>query len=215
MFTGLVEDTGVVVELEPGGMMRLVVESPVAGTARVGDSVSVDGVCLTVNETDEERAAFYAMPETLRRTALGRLEAGSVVNLERALGAFSRFGGHIVQGHVDGVGEVLSVAPDGGAGGAEIWEFSAPENVLRYTIEKGSICVSGISLTVVAVRRASFTVSILPQTRESTILKSLAPGAPVNLEADVVAKYVERLTEPHLNRLRKFNDPERSVENAV
>src|SRR5215210_4113588 len=120
----------------------------VLGGTRAGESVSVNGVCLTVSEMDEGTLTFYAMPETLRRTALGDLAEGSPVNLERAMSPERRFGGHIVQGHVDGVGEVVDVRPEGDAA---IWEFGAPEGVLRYTVEKGSVCVDGISLTVVSV----------------------------------------------------------------
>ncbi|HEX7170551.1 MAG TPA: riboflavin synthase, partial [Rubrobacter sp.] len=130
-----------------------------------------------------------------RRTALGTLREGSAVNLERAMASGDRFGGHIVQGHVDGVGEVLGVRPEGEA---EIWEFAAPEAVLRYCVQKGSICVDGISLTVVSVGEGSFTVSILPQTRANTNLGGLVEGSRVNLEADVIGKYVERLLEPRV-----------------
>ena len=209
MFTGLVEVTGKVTGLEPGGMSRLTVSAgDVVREAQVGDSVSVNGVCLTVNETGDEDLVFYAMPETLRRTALGGLAEGSLVNLERAMSVESRFGGHIVQGHVDGVGKVLDVRNEGGA---EIWEFEAPDSVLRYTVEKGSICVDGISLTVVMVGESSLTVSILPQTRAATNLQSLGIGDRVNLEADVIGKYVERLLGPRLAS-KNF---ERSVEDAV
>ena len=155
----------------------------------------MNGACLTVGEADGRTLTFFAMPETLRRTALGTLREGSPVNLERAMAAGGRFGGHIVQGHVDGVGEVLGVRPEGEA---EIWEFGAPEAVLRYSVEKGSICVDGISLTVVSVGEDSFTVSILPQTRANTNLGGLGEGSRVNLEADVVGKYVERLMEPRV-----------------
>lgn len=198
-------------------MVRLVVNSgPLAVDTEVGDSISVNGVCLTVNEvdtgTDAEALVFHAMPETLRRTALGDLREGSTVNLERAMTPERRFGGHIVQGHVDGVGEVVSVTPEGPRDGAEIWEFSAPETVLRYAVEKGSVCVDGISLTLVSVGESSFTVSILPQTREATNLQSISPGGRVNLEADVIGKYVERLLMP---RLEELKISERSVEDAV
>ena len=196
MFTGLVEGTGRVVALGEGGMARIEVDAGgLSAGAEVGDSVSVNGACLTVNEIVGERLVFYAMQETLRRTALGGLEEGDAVNLERAMTPEKRFGGHIVQGHVDGVGEVLGVTPEGDA---EIWEFSAPESVLRYAVEKGSVCVDGISLTLVSVRDDSFTVSVLPQTREATNLEGLAPGDRVNLEADVIGKYVERLLGPRL-----------------
>ena len=210
MFTGLVEETGRVVSLEPGGTTRLVVAAGIAGQGtRVGDSVSVNGACLTVNEMDGKTLIFYAMPDTLRRTALGDLSEGRLVNLERAIGAGDRFGGHIVQGHVDGVGEVREIRPEGDA---EIWTFTAPVEVLRYTVEKGSVCVDGISLTVASLNKGSFAASILPQTREKTNLRELEAGDHVNLEADVIGKYVERLLEP---RLGKISILERRVEDAV
>lgn len=198
MFTGLVEGTGQVVSLEEGGMARLVLRAgSLADGTEVGDSISVNGACLTVNDREGDVLVFHAMPETLRRTALGALEEGGIVNLERAMTPSTRFGGHVVQGHVDGIGEVLSVTPEGDA---QIWEFTAPGSVLRYAVEKGSVCVDGISLTIVSVKEDSFTVSILPQTREATNLKSLSPGDRVNLEADVMAKYVERLLGPWLGK---------------
>jgi riboflavin synthase len=206
MFTGLVEEVGRVVDLEAGRIYRLAVSAGrvLAGT-HVGDSMSLNGACLTVNEVGGNTLTFLAMPETLRRTTLSDLAEGSPVNLERAMSPVARFGGHIVQGHVDGVGEVLDIRP---AGDAQIWKFEAPEGVLRYTVEKGSVCVDGISLTVVSVRDASFTVSILPQTRQKTNLGELRVGDHVNLEADVIAKYVERL-------VGQVQNLERSVEDAV
>ena len=211
MFTGLVEEVGRVSGLEGDDMASLRVRAyRVLEGTRVGDSVSVNGVCLTVNDLDAETLTFYAMPETLRRTALGALAEGDPVNLERAMGAQSRFGGHIVQGHVDGVGEVLGIHPEGDA---EVWEFKAPAEVLRYTVEKGSICVDGISLTLVPLADAAFTVSILPQTRKGTNLGELALGDPVNLEADILGKYVERLLEPRLTK--EMKNLKRSVEDAV
>lgn len=211
MFTGLVETTGRVVGLERGGMARLTVSAEgISQDARVGDSVSINGVCLTVNEVRDANLVFYAMPETLRRTALGHLSGGSIVNLERAMSLESRFGGHIVQGHVDGVGRVLDIREEGGA---EIWEFEAPDSVLRYTVEKGSVCVDGISLTVVSVEEGSFTVSILPQTRAATNLRELEAGDRVNLEADVIGKYVERLLGPRLGS--NVKNIERSFGDAV
>ena len=211
MFTGLVEEVGRVVGLEGGETFRLRASaSRVLEGTRIGDSVSVNGVCLTVSEMDGGTLTFYAMPETLRRTALGYLAEGSPVNLERAMSPAGRFGGHIVQGHVDGVGEVVGLRPEGEA---EIWAFEAPEGVIRYTVEKGSICVDGISLTVVSVLDSSFTVSILSQTRANTNLRELGAGDRVNLEADVIAKYVERLLEPRL--VGKVRNLERSVEDAV
>ena len=210
MFTGLVEEVGRVSSLAGGEMLRLRVSAGrVSEGTRAGDSVCVNGACLTVGEVDGKTLTFFAMPETLRRTALGDLAAGSPVNLERAISAGSRFGGHIVQGHVDGVGEALGVRPEGDA---EIWEFGAPEAVLRYCVEKGSICVDGISLTVVSLGEGTFTVSILPQTRANTNLGELRVGSRVNLEADVIGKYVERLLWPRLvERLSTF---ERSAGDA-
>jgi riboflavin synthase len=199
MFTGLVEEVGRVRSLraaEDAGDARLGLSAEVVlGGTRIGDSILVNGACLTVDELEDGGVVFYTMPETLRRTALGDLGEGSPVNLERAMEAGGRLGGHIVQGHVDGVGEVLGVRPEGEA---EIWEFAAPEAVLRYCVQKGSICVDGISLTVVSVGEGSFTVSILPQTRANTNLGGLVEGSWVNLEADVIGKYVERLLEPRV-----------------
>lgn len=210
MFTGLVETIGKVVELGSGKMSRLRISAEeFSDETQVGDSVSINGVCLTINEIHQGDLVFHAMPETLRRTALGALEEGSHVNLERAMGVESRFGGHIVQGHVDGVGKVLSVKREGDA---EIWEFEAPESVLRYTVEKGSVCVDGISLTVVTIGDSSLIVSILPQTRAATNLQTLEVGDPVNLEADVIGKYVERLLGSRLDNSKNF---ERSVRDAV
>jgi riboflavin synthase len=210
VFTGLVEEVGRVSSIGEGEMLRLSISAGrVSEGVRAGDSVCVNGACLTVGEVDGETLTFFAMPETLRRTALGDLAVGSPVNLERALAAGSRFGGHIVQGHVDGVGEVLGVRPEGDA---EIWEFVAPEAVLRYCVEKGSICVDGISLTIVSMGEGTLTVSILPQTRANTNLRELGAGSRVNFEADIIGKYVERLVEPRqAGRLSTF---ERSAADA-
>ena len=210
MFTGLVEEVGRVSSIGKGEMLRLSISAGrVSEGVHAGDSVCVNGACLTAGEVDGGTLTFSAMPETLRRTALGGLAVGSPVNLERALSAGSRFGGHIVQGHVDGVGEVLGVRPEGEA---EIWEFRAPEAVLRYCVQQGSICVDGISLTIVSVGEGTFTVSILPQTRANTNLALLGAGSRVNLEADMIGKYVERLLGPHLvGRLQTF---ERSAADA-
>ncbi len=184
MFTGIVREVGRVVSVDGGGdAVRLVVE---AGTeAAVGDSVAVGGVCLTVVDAAEGRLSFDAVAETLRRTALGRLRPGARVNLEPALRAGEPLGGHIVQGHVDGVGRVRSV-------GEPTW-IDAPPELLRYCVEKGSIAVDGCSLTVAALDDAGFAVALVPHTLAVTTLGALVPGDPVNLEVDVVAKYVERL----------------------
>jgi riboflavin synthase len=212
MFTGLVEGTGrVVFVVKRGGMIRLgIVAGRLAKDMKVGHSVSVNGVCLTLNEREGETLVFLAMPETLRRTSLSGLKEGGIVNLERAMTPQTRFGGHIVQGHVDSVGEVLDVRRDGGA---EVWEFAVPEAVLRYGVEKGSVCVDGISLTLVSVKESSFVVSILPQTKEMTNLRNLGPGDRVNLEADIIGKYVERLLLPRPGKNSQTS--ERRVEDAV
>ncbi len=211
MFTGLVEGTGRVVFVEKGDMVQIsIFAGRLAEDTKLGDSVSVNGVCLTVNEREDDTLIFCAMPETLRRTALGELKEGSIANLERAMTPQTRFGGHIVQGHVDGVGEVRAVRPEGGA---ELWEFTAPEAVLKYAVEKGSVCVDGISLTLVSVKESSFIVSILPQTKEATNLRTLMPGDQVNLEADIIAKYVERLLVPRSGKNSQTS--ERRVEDAV
>jgi riboflavin synthase len=193
MFTGLVECSGRVASLSGEGVSRIAVLAPdISDSVGRGESVSVNGVCLTVEEVEDESISFRLMPETMRWTALGELSVGGLVNLERAMSAEGRFGGHIVQGHVDGVGEVLLIEEEGGA---ELWEFRAPEAVLRYVVEKGSICVEGISLTVASLGEESFTVSVLPQTKEVTNLTDLRVGGRVNLEADILGKYVERLIQ--------------------
>ncbi|MBX5473562.1 MAG: riboflavin synthase [Thermoleophilia bacterium] len=192
MFTGIVRERGAVVAVHGGeDGIRLEVEAPAcAAGAAVGDSIALDGVCLTVVERDGGRLAFEAVPETLRRTALGRLEAGDEVNVEPALRAGDPLGGHVVQGHVDGVGRVRTVEPEGE--GRRVW-VDAPDAVLRYCVEKGSIALAGVSLTVAAVDADGFAVALVPHTLAATTLGALAPGDEVNLEVDVLAKYVERL----------------------
>jgi len=195
MFTGIVEELGEVVALERGGgaSARLAVRGPVvtAGAA-AGDSIAVNGVCLTVTGLSGDVFTADVMKETLDRSSLGALEPGSPVNLERAVPAGGRLGGHIVQGHVDGVGTVLSREP---GDNWEIVRFSFPPALSRYVVEKGSIAVDGVSLTVVEAAGDSFTVSLIPTTLELTTLGRKRPGDPVNLEVDVIAKYVERLLE--------------------
>ena len=190
MFTGIVVELGEVRDPAP----RLVLRAPqTAAGAAIGDSVLIDGCCLTVVSTDGDELSFDAVPETLRRTTLGRLHQGSRVNLEPALRAGDRLGGHIVQGHVDGVGTLRSAVSDADA--VEM-TFDAPTDVLRYVIEKGSISVNGVSLTVTAYDDAGFSVSVIPHTRAVTNLGALSPGDQVNLEADLFGKYVERLAAP-------------------
>jgi riboflavin synthase len=192
VFTGLIREVGDVISLAGGeGGVRLVISAPetAAGTA-LGDSVSIDGVCLTVVEVADGRLAFDAVPETLARSSLQTLESGSRVNLEPALRAGDPLGGHYVQGHVDGVGVVRSVEAEGD--GRRIW-FDAEASQLRYVVEKGSIAVQGTSLTVAAVDDAGFAVALIPHTLVATTLGTLTVGSRVNLEADVLAKYVEKL----------------------
>jgi len=192
VFTGLIREVGDVISIEGGeDGVRLVVGAPeIAATAALGDSVAIDGVCLSVVAVGDGRLAFDAVPETLTRSSLHSLEAGSRVNLEPALRTGDPLGGHYVQGHVDGVGVVRSVEPEGD--GRRIW-FDADAAQLRYVVEKGSIAVQGTSLTVAAVDDAGFAVALIPHTLEATTLGALRPGSRVNLEADVLAKYVEKL----------------------
>jgi riboflavin synthase len=191
MFTGLVREIGTVVSVRGDDTVRLELDAPeTAGASAVGDSVAIDGVCLTVVAVDDGRLAFDAVPETLARTSLGSLVEGARVNLEPALRAGDALGGHYVQGHVDGVGTVRSVEPEGK--GRRVW-FDAPEDLLRYTVEKGSIAVQGTSLTVAALDDEGFAVALIPHTLAATTLGALQAGDRVNLEVDVLAKYVERL----------------------
>lgn len=193
MFTGIVEELGEIVTCEDlGDAARLVIRGPlVSADARHGDSIAVNGVCLTVVEVMGD-GSFSAdvMAETLRRSSLGSVRTGSVVNLERAAALNSRLGGHIVQGHVDGTGEVISRTP------SQHWEvvrISVPAELSRYIVEKGSITVDGTSLTVSALGDDWFEVSLIPTTLAATTLGRAPVGATVNLEVDVIAKYVERL----------------------
>jgi riboflavin synthase len=192
MFTGLVEEQGSVVGIESlGDSVRITLRGPLTTSdASHGDSIAVNGCCLTVTDLDGDTFTADVMEESLRRTSLSDLSVGSAVNLERAVAAGARLGGHIVQGHVDGVGSLLERTP------SEHWDvlrFSLPDELARYLVEKGSITVSGVSLTVVEVTDDTFSVSLIPTTLSDTILGTLSPGDRVNLEVDIVAKYVERL----------------------
>jgi riboflavin synthase len=183
MFTGLIREVGTVESFDGG---RLTIAAPeTARDAKLGDSVAIAGVCLTVVAVDGATFAFDAVPETLARTSLSRLTAGSTVNIEPALRAGDPLGGHYVQGHVDGVGTVRSIG--------DLFWFDAPAELNRYVVEKGSIAVEGTSLTVAAVDDHGFAVALIPHTLAATTLGSLEPEDEVNLEADVLAKYVERL----------------------
>lgn len=192
MFTGIVEELGTVVDLEDqGDAVRLTVNGPlVTSDAAPGDSIAVNGCCLTVVTHADGSFTADVMRETLAKTSLGAFEPGTRVNLERAVTPTTRLGGHIVQGHVDGTGTVVSRTP------SEHWEVvevSLPADLERYLVPKGSITVDGISLTVVEVLGESFTVSLIPETLARTTLGFKQPGDVVNLEVDVVAKYVEKM----------------------
>jgi riboflavin synthase len=192
MFTGIVETTGKVTRIDRlSESVRLsIAAGRVSEDVALGDSIAVNGVCLTVVSIDAPELVFDAVYETLRRTTLGSLAVGDVVNLERAMVANGRFGGHIVQGHVDGVGRIASMRPVGNA-----WQVhvDVDSNLMRYIVEKGSICIDGISLTVADAGRSSFSVSVIPHTWENTTLSTRRAGDALNIECDIIGKYVERL----------------------
>lgn len=192
MFTGLVEEIGTVEGLtQLDDAVRIAVHAPkVTADAAPGDSIAVDGVCLTLVGNDGGVFTADVMRETLERSRLGSYAPGARVNLERALAAGQRMGGHIVQGHVDGVGEVVSRTP---SAHWEVVRFTLPGRLERYVVEKGSIAVNGTSLTVSSVGEGFFEVSLIPTTLRETTAGGLAPGDPVNLEVDIVAKYVEKM----------------------
>ena len=193
MFTGLIADLGEIVGLERSGDgVRLTVATALATELSEGDSVAVNGVCLTATGIDADAGAFAAevMNETLKLSSLAEAHPGGSVNLELPLRATDRLGGHVVQGHVDATGTIVAATPDGFSRRVEI---AAPAEILRYIVRKGSITVDGISLTVAALSDQSFTVSLIPETLERTNLGAAEVGTVVNLEVDVLAKYVERL----------------------
>ncbi len=195
MFTGLVEEKGKVIALEElGDSIRMQIEAPVVtADAQLGDSISVNGVCLTVAELGDATFIADIMQESLNRSALGELAPQSTVNLERALLPTTRLGGHIVQGHVDGTAKLISRTP---SDHWDILRFELPADLARYVVEKGSIAISGTSLTVSAIGETWFEVSLIPVTLRDTILGDLADGDLVNLEVDVLAKYVEKMVRP-------------------
>ena len=191
MFTGLVAGMGSVGGVEPDGDgVRLRVDTPLGADLSPGDSIAVNGVCLTAVDPGPDGFRADVMAETLRRSSLGPLGQGDPVNLELPLRASDRLGGHIVQGHVDGIGTVESLTDEGFA---RIVRIAAAADVLRYVVEKGSIAIDGVSLTVASVDDTGFTVSLIPETLERTTLGGASPGRVVNLEVDVLAKYVEKL----------------------
>jgi riboflavin synthase len=190
MFTGIIEEVGMAREMNPG---RLIIccKKVLEGT-KPGDSIAINGVCLTVTAMKGDSFSIDMMPETLRRSSLGRLHYGDAVNLERALLVGGRMGGHFVQGHIDDTGKVLSITPEGAA---SIVKFSVPSKLLRYIVNKGFIAVDGVSLTVINVDVFSFSVSLVDYTKKQTTLGKKKPGDVVNLEVDILAKYIERLKQ--------------------
>ena len=192
MFTGIIEETGKVEAVAKGSNSAVITIAAVKvlEDTKIGDSIAVNGVCLTVTSISGRKFSADVMAETLRRSSLGSLKHGSMVNLERAMAANGRFGGHIVSGHIDGVGVISSFEKEDNA----VWvEIEAPAKILRYIVEKGSITIDGISLTVAKLTDSSFAVSVIPHTGEETTLLNRNPGDIVNLENDIVGKYVERL----------------------
>lgn len=211
MFTGIIEELGTLRRIEhgPNAARLLIAAREILADARLGDSIAVNGVCLTVTSLAAGRGEFTAdvMAETLARTNLGELKAGDRVNLERAMRLGDRLGGHLVSGHIDGVGRILSRRPQGIA---VVFTVQAPPEVMRYIIRKGSVAIDGISLTVVDHAADSFRVSIIPHTARMTTLGFKGPGATVNLEADILAKYVERM----LSRGAEQEDGGRGITSA-
>lgn len=198
MFTGLIEEQGRVLTPPRNGKLSLAASKVTEGLA-LGDSIAVNGVCLTVSAFSGQRFTADVMPETLHRSNLGELRTGSLVNLERALPATGRFGGHFVSGHIDGVGSLLSVLPEGNA---LIFSIRAAPELLRGIVEKGSVAIDGISLTVVEVTEILFSVSVIPHTVAVTTLAGKRPGDRLNLETDMIGKYVLRalsLSQPSNN----------------
>ena len=195
MFTGIIEEIGTVRQIRMGqsSCVLSVAASRILDDVHIGDSIAVNGTCLTVCRFDGGSFSADVMPETMRRTNLGTLAPGSRVNLERAMAAGGRFGGHIVSGHIDGTGTVAQLRREDNA----VWvRIRADGALMRYIVEKGSIAIDGISLTVAAVTAQDFSVSVIPHTGQETILLSREPGDKVNLECDIVAKYVEKLCKP-------------------
>jgi riboflavin synthase len=196
MFTGLIADLGRVSEISDGGDgVALKIQTRLAGELSEGDSIAVNGVCLTATALDAEGFQAQAMLQTLRSSSLGELRSGSSVNLELPMRPADRLGGHIVQGHVDGLGTVAAFTPEGFS---RVLEIDLDPGLGRYLVEKGSVAVDGVSLTISALTDEGFAVSLIPETLNRTTLGALAPGAKVNIEVDVLAKHVERLMGAHI-----------------
>lgn len=205
MFTGIIEETGKIESVANGNksaIITIIADKVLKGT-KIGDSIAVNGVCLTVTSISGNKFTADVMAETIRRSSLGTLKHGSKVNLERAMAADGRFGGHIVSGHIDGTGVIRSLERDDNA----VWvEIETPDKLLKYIVEKGSIAIDGISLTVAKLTDDSFSVSVIPHTGEETTLLAKKPGDIVNLENDIVGKYVERLMNFNTSQKSPFDN---------
>lgn len=214
MFTGIVEEIGTIVAIRNGekSSSLIIKAKKVTEDTKVGDSICTNGVCLTATRVKDTEIEVDVMPETLRRTNLGKLQTGSKVNLERALTISTRLGGHIVSGHIDGTGKIIHIEKEDNA----VWfQIEIDEKMIRYIVEKGSITVDGISLTVAYVDERSFKVSIIPHTAEETILLSKSVGERVNIECDILAKYIEKLMKPQIsNSTIKEIDEKFLIENG-
>lgn len=197
MFTGIIEEVGKIKNIQGGTNYKLTIgASKILEDIHLGDSIAVNGICLTAIKWDNGSFTVDVMRETLERTSLHRLRAGSFVNLERALAANGRFGGHIVSGHIDGTGEIINIRRDANA----VWyKIKTSEKIMEFIIEKGSIAIDGISLTVAKVDRSAFYVSVIPHTLENTILLRKKTGDIVNLENDIVGKYIKSFTDKNSN----------------
>ena len=196
MFTGIVEEIGIISGIKQGKNSEILTikAKKVLEDTKIGDSIAVNGICLTVTALSSDSFTADVMHETINRSSLSKLKYGSKVNLERAMPVNGRFGGHIVSGHVDGTGTIINIKPDDNA----IWyKIQANQQVLRYIVQKGSITIDGISLTVANVSETDFSISAIPHTIEQTILKEKRQGDTVNLETDILAKYIEKLLTPN------------------
>ncbi len=205
MFTGLIEEKGTIrrISATGEGASLVIGAEKVLSDLRTGDSIAVNGPCLTVTAVDKDSFTAWAMPETLQRTNLSALTAGREVNLERALALGDRLGGHLVSGHIDAV---VSLTGRRQEGGSYILSFDLPENLGRYVISKGSVALDGVSLTVITVDQNSFSVGLIPHTASETTLGQKDGGSPVNLEVDMIGKYVEKMLAPRLQEAGKHKD---------